>query len=59
MSPVNGSSMIRLRTQAAPKLPAASFPAAPAMKAYYSIGFLCDEELKVGKVRSWHEADLS
>jgi hypothetical protein len=54
MRPVNGSSMIRLRTQAAPKLPAASFPAAPAMKAYYSIGFLCDEELKVGKVRSWH-----
>jgi hypothetical protein len=40
MRPVNGSSMIRPRTQAAPKLPAASFPTAPAMKAYYSIGFL-------------------
>jgi hypothetical protein len=40
MRPVNGSSMIRPRTQAAPKLPAASFPTAPAMKAYYSLGFL-------------------
>jgi hypothetical protein len=40
MRPVNGSSMIRPRTQAAPKLPAASFPTAPAMKAYYSIGVL-------------------
>ena len=59
MRPVNGSSMIRPRTQAAPKMPAASFPTAPAMKAYYSIGFLCDEESKVGKVRLWHEAEVN
>ena len=51
MRPVNGSSMIRLRTQTAPKLPAASFPTAPAMKAYYSIGFLLRRSIESRECR--------
>ncbi len=57
MRPVSGSSIFLPRTQAAPKLPAASFPTAPAMKVCHSIGFLLRRNVESREGPVWHGAD--